>query len=500
MPYFLHVKGARKGPVEINEIERMIEDETLTLFDHVWDDAGNKWTVIRDFPDIANLFGETESGDEFIINVDGKTGGPFAYKMILREIEKGRFQGNHFVWDEAKSKWIEACRHPVFKNFFVAVTAPSATYHVAKGGVRIGPIPFTEVARLITTGELTRNDHLWDPDGKRWISLNETTEFAGFFIEEAAPKAVEPETIPTETPAEPTAPLIPETLAPDVVPTEVVPPAVEETPIRVEPTAVPSAPGDIIEIPQAATAPKRETPLVEVSPAAPVEVPPAAPVEVPPAAPVEVPPEAPVEVPPEAPVEMPPEAPVAEVLTEPKPVERPAVERKPIEEKPIAIEREEAKTFEPTKPSPIRRLVAQVIDLGFISIAFLAVLIVMTVAGMNPLAPGPEQGTYRGTAYVAFGVVGLLYFFFRDGFGGASIGKRVMGLEVVRKYDARPANPAHSFVRNLFLLIPILNIAELFMVFTDKEGKRLGDKALGCTLMYGTEAEYVRDHGLVTTR
>jgi uncharacterized RDD family membrane protein YckC len=466
MPYFLHVKGTRKGPVEIDEIERMIEDDALTLFDQVWDGAGNKWTVIRDFPDIADLFSETESGDEFIINVDGKTGGPFAYKMILREIEKGRFQGNHFVWDEAKSKWIEARRHPIFGSFFVGVTAPSATYHVAKGGVRIGPIPFTEVARLITTGELAPNDHLWDPNGKRWISLNETTEFADFFAVEAAPKAVEPETatipeVPTATP-EPT--------------------PIKPTPI--EPTAGPPAPGDIIEIPLAPTAPERTT----VSRPAPGEVPSAAPVEAPSAAPVEVPPAAPVEVPPAAPVEAPPAPPTAEVLPETKPVERPAVEQ------------EEAKTFEPTKPSPIKRLVAQVIDLGFISVAFLAVLIVMAVAGMNPLAPGPEQGTYQVTAYIAIGVVALLYFFFRDGFGGASMGKRVMGLKVVHGYDARPANPMHSFVRNLFLLIPILNIAELFVVFTDKEGRRLGDKALGCTLMYGTEAEYVRDHGLETAR
>jgi|GEM_PF-581860 len=496
MPYFLHVKGARKGPVEINEIERMIEDDTLTLFDQVWDDTRNKWTVIRDFPDIANLFGETESGDEFIINVDGKTGGPFAYKMILREIEKGRFQGNHFVWDEAKSKWIEARRHPVFESFFVGITAPGATYHVAKGGVRIGPIPFSEVSRLITTGELTPNDHLWDPDGKRWVSLNETTEFAGFFKVEAAPKAVEPEpaTIPEAptatseptsieptpieptpiepTPIEPTpiepTPIEPTPIEPTPVePTPIEPTPIEPTPIEptpIEPTTVPPAPGDIIEIPLAPTAPERTT----ASRPAPAEVAQA--------------------------------APAIEVVPEPKPGERPAVERKPVEEKPVAVEQEEAKTFEPTKPSPIRRLVAQVIDIGFISVAFLAVLIVMAVAGMNPLAPGPEQETYRLTAYIAFGIVALLYFFFRDGFGGASIGKRVMGLKVVHGYDARPANPLHSFARNLFLLIPILNIAELFMVFTDREGKRLGDKALGCTLMYGTEAEYVRDHGLETTR
>lgn len=89
-----------------------------------------------------------------------------------------------------------------------------------------------------------------------------------------------------------------------------------------------------------------------------------------------------------------------------------------------------------------------------------------------------------------------MYLLFRDGLGGASIGKRVMGLKVTHGSDARSANPFHSFVRNLFLLVPILNIAELFMVITDAEGRRLGDKTTGCALMYSTEAEYIRDYGL----
>lgn len=515
MPYFLHARGTRKGPVGVNEIERMIENGTLTLLDQVWDDAGNKWIVIRDFPDIANLFGETESGDEFIINVDGKTGGPFPHKMILKEIEKGRFRGNHFVWDEAKSKWVEAHRHPVFGSCFIGVAAPDAPYYVAKGGVRIGPISFSDVSRLITAGELTPDDHLWDPDGKQWVSLNEITEFAGIFEAGAAPEVVEPEPVPSTIPGAPIAPSeptpesevfgrepatpIPETAAPKDVPSfpvpvvkaeattgpppEIVPlpeafppPTDEPAPTAVAPPdtgpavtgletsagtvptsmpAGPATPGDIIEIPPAPTAPERKTA---------------------------------------------PGPTAAEVLPEPKPVERPAVERKPVKEETTVIEREEVKTFEPTKPSPVKRLVAQVIDLGFISVAFLAVLIVMTIAGMNPLAHGPEQETYRATAYITFGVIALLYFFFRDGFDGASIGKRVMGLKVVHGHDARPANAIHSFVRNLFLLIPILNIAELFMVFTDVDGTRLGDKTVGCTLMYGMEAEYVRDYGLETTR
>ncbi|UCE28229.1 MAG: DUF4339 domain-containing protein [Candidatus Coatesbacteria bacterium] len=501
MPYFLHVRGTRKGPLEIDEVQRMIEQGTLTLLDQVWDAAGNEWTIIRDFPDIAKYFGEPGPGDEFIINVDGKTGGPFPYNMILREIEKGRFRSNHFVWDEVKSRWIEARLHPVFESHFIGHATPTATYHVAKGGVRIGPIPFTEVIRLINVGELTPEDHLWNPDAKQWVTLNESTDFSGFFKGAAVTESVEPE------PALEPGIFAPKTATPVSAPGG--PPLTEPPPDTVVTTASEGAPP----FPEPAIR-TEEPPLITVT-QAPVEPPPpaAGPPIVPetPVSPVsagtQIIPTEPgdiIEIPPErtaapepVPVETPPAAPTAEVIPERK--ERPAVKREPVKEKPVVIEREEVKTFEPTRPSPIKRLVAQVIDIGFISVAFLAVLIVMTVSGMNPLAPGPEQETYRAAAYIAFGAVALLYFFFRDGFGGASIGKRVMGLKVVHGYDARPANPIQSFVRNLFLLIPILNIAELFMVFTEVEGRRLGDKTIGCALMYGTEAEYIRDYGLETS-
>jgi uncharacterized RDD family membrane protein YckC len=460
MPYFLHIAGTRKGPVEISDIKRMVENGALTILDQVWDEAGKKWTVIRDFPAIAKLFDKGELDDEFIINVGGKTGGPFPLKMIVREIENGRFLSNHFVWDEAKSRWIEARRHPVFENYFAKAATSDKTYHVAKSGVRIGPVPFSEVVRLIKTGELTPEDHVWDYTEKRWVPLRETAEFAAIFPVPAEPAVpVEPAPPIPESPAP-----VPETTPP--APVEPVPPAppsagppvtAAETPIGTVPTgvsAVTSAPGDLIEIP---AGPGRAPPKEEATPTV---------------------------------------APVREKDVEPRPTERPGAERVREKAEPTVIEQEEVKAFEPTRPSPVKRLVAQIIDVGFISVFFLAVLIVMALAGMNPFAPSPEQETYRATAFIIFGVIALVYLLFRDGFGGASMGKRVMGLKVVQGSDARAANPFHSFVRNLFLLIPILNIAEFFMVITDTEGRRLGDKTIGCALMYSTEAEYIRDYGL----
>jgi uncharacterized RDD family membrane protein YckC len=433
MAYYLHVSGTRKGPVEINEIKRMVETDKLSLLDQIWDESAKKWTVIRDFPAIAKLF-ETpdETAQEYIINVDGKTGGPFPINMILREIEKGRFLGEHFVWNEKATRWVEAKSHPVFGKYFQRIPEPSALYNLAKGGVRIGPIPFAEVERLVGVGELTGDDYVWDFAKNRWVTLTEKPDLARLF---AVPKGpAPPDAVPEKMAAEPPVGTIP-----------------------AGPKPVPPEPDAFATMAKAAP-PKSEPPATIITEEKP------------------------------APVVKP---------TEPEIIERPLVKAEPDKTEPIVVE-EETGVFEPTRPSPVKRIVGQIIDLAFISVSFLAVLIVMAVSGMNPLAPSPAQETYRATTFIAFGVIALIYFLLRDGFGGASIGKRIMGLKVVQGYNARPANLLHSIVRNLFLLIPVLNIVEFAMIINDTEGRRLGDKAVGCAEMSSTEAEYVRDHGLET--
>jgi uncharacterized RDD family membrane protein YckC len=429
MAYYLHVSGARKGPVEINEIQRMIETDKLSLLDQIWDESAKKWTVIRDFPAIAKLF---EKPDEYIINVDGKTGGPFPINMILREIEKGRFLGEHFVWNEKATRWVEAKSHPVFGKYFRRIPEPSVLYNLARGGVRIGPIPFTEVERLVRVGELKGDDYVWDFAKNRWVTLTEKPDLARLFTvtEEPVPR----EAVPEKTAAGPPVGTIP--TGPKPVPRE---PDV----FAASPTAAP---------------PISEPPAAIVTEGKPARV---------------------------------------VKTTEPEITERPLTGVEPDRTEPTVVG-EETGAFEPTRPSPVKRIVGQIIDLAFISVSFLAVLIVMAVSGMNPLAPSPAQETYRATTFIAFGAIAVIYFLLRDGFGGASIGKRIMGLKVVQGHNARPANALHSIVRNLFLLVPILNIVEFAMIINDREGRRLGDKAVGCAEMSSTEAEYVRDHGLET--
>jgi uncharacterized RDD family membrane protein YckC len=81
---------------------------------------------------------------------------------------------------------------------------------------------------------------------------------------------------------------------------------------------------------------------------------------------------------------------------------------------------------------------------------------------------------------LTFGSMGIIfiamfgYILLRDGIGGRSIGKKLMGLKVVE--GGKPCSYVGSIKRNITLIIPILGFVEMIMPFIDPEGKRFGDK------------------------
>jgi uncharacterized RDD family membrane protein YckC len=63
---------------------------------------------------------------------------------------------------------------------------------------------------------------------------------------------------------------------------------------------------------------------------------------------------------------------------------------------------------------------------------------------------------------------------------GKSVGKFLFGLMVVRLSDGKPCSLSRSILRNLFFIIPGMNIVafvfETYYSIKDKQGIRLGDK------------------------
>jgi len=66
-----------------------------------------------------------------------------------------------------------------------------------------------------------------------------------------------------------------------------------------------------------------------------------------------------------------------------------------------------------------------------------------------------------------------LIFFCKDGFSGMSLGKWLMGVQVVDRTTREPAGFLASFKRNLILFVPIMPIV---IAFTLVKGWRVGDR------------------------
>jgi|GEM_PF-2228597 len=73
---------------------------------------------------------------------------------------------------------------------------------------------------------------------------------------------------------------------------------------------------------------------------------------------------------------------------------------------------------------------------------------------------------------------GILMLFFRDSlFGGASPGKRLVGLRVVKAEDGvTPLSVGQGIVRWLSQLIPYFNIYDIVVVYRDPRLRRMGDR------------------------
>jgi uncharacterized RDD family membrane protein YckC len=74
---------------------------------------------------------------------------------------------------------------------------------------------------------------------------------------------------------------------------------------------------------------------------------------------------------------------------------------------------------------------------------------------------------------------GIGYSLFRDSAGrGTSLGKRALGLRLIRLEDGKPCAPGQVWARNLLDPIPVIGLADFVWMCVDKHGQKLMDRKL----------------------
>jgi len=100
---------------------------------------------------------------------------------------------------------------------------------------------------------------------------------------------------------------------------------------------------------------------------------------------------------------------------------------------------------------------------------------------------------YRNTGFLWGGAVAVLYLLLRDGIGGQSLGKLLVGLVVVNVQTGRMCSWKESALRNVFVLIPGANVMAIFLesitLIRDPQGQRLGDRLAHTQVIEGLGAK-----------
>ena len=86
-----------------------------------------------------------------------------------------------------------------------------------------------------------------------------------------------------------------------------------------------------------------------------------------------------------------------------------------------------------------------------------------------------SYGQFDGIIFTLVCLISIMYFLFKDSFGGRSIAKAITGLRVVDVATGEPIGPSKSITRNWIFLIPIFPIVELIVANIRKDKRRLGD-------------------------
>lgn len=79
--------------------------------------------------------------------------------------------------------------------------------------------------------------------------------------------------------------------------------------------------------------------------------------------------------------------------------------------------------------------------------------------------------------------IAILYIVFRDGFGGQSIGKRLMKVQLIHEQSGMPISFGTAFIRGFLTSLPILGWIDFALVIFTRENQRYSDKLLRVRLV-----------------
>jgi uncharacterized RDD family membrane protein YckC len=464
MEYYLAIGSKRYGPYTDEQVSEFITSGRVKNEDLVWDTASNQWVKLQDYPPFYRFFTKAQ-GEGYLVNIEGQVRGPLTLEELSDLAGEGSLTRDDLVWNMTINDWEKAGAIAALAGLFTKAP-PQGKYFVSLKGKTEGPFNWETLKAMADSGEITPESYFYD--GKDWKIFHDSPQlgqlFAAYSVAPPAPPDKSQSTIPppptqVEHPQADSAPPY------DSPPSELLKPAELET----------GAPPDELLGEQP---PEIEGLLVGEEPGSPTADAKDLPEDT---AEQESRPES-------------AEAPSKKVATARKKPEFAGAEShykkdvsglkaskafllpsKMIDGDTISVE-----VGIYNRLTKIRRLFAIGIDTAIMIAVFLIVLLTLTFLNYNPFYASETQYEDQIMLLAVFGGIFMFYFLFRDGFTrNGSFGKKVAHIYISSVKSGRPCGVFRSFIRNFFLLIPPLQLIDLFIILFSKSGRRVGDYIAG---------------------
>lgn len=138
--------------------------------------------------------------------------------------------------------------------------------------------------------------------------------------------------------------------------------------------------------------------------------------------------------------------------------------------------------FESTPATHMSRLLALVIDVIIIWGIVLLLTGILSDNGVSDTSRGPSFGNQpeESDSTGEFFVTSLLYFVICERATGKTVGKKMMGIKVVNKYDGESIGTWQSFGRNLLRYLDLILFGLIGLISMEKsdQNQRVGDRAM----------------------
>ena len=467
MRHYLTIDSKRYGPYSEEQVAQFISQGRVKGEDLVWDEDGNRWVKLEEFPLFQSSFVDKKKAG-YILNIDGRVLGPLSLDELQDLAGKGKLSADDMVWNMTSNAWEKAKQISVLRDIFAKMPI-AEKYFVSIRGEAKGPLSWEELEQLAARGEISPKTYFYD--GSEWRLIKASAEMSKLFeqLRPPTPPDAEKPSIPAPPVEEfpPPATVVEPSSTPPTTEADILPPAVP--PLDLAPEETEDIEG--LEVGERTSESDLTPPITAVETAPPEE-----------AVTEEL--EAEAEAKAKKPAWLSKEETHKIDVSGVKPSKAFLIPTAMIDEDTI-----DAKVGVYNQLTKLRRLYAIFVDALIIAGTFMVVLLVLSALNYHPFYPSETQ--YQDQILLASicGGIFLFYFLFRDGFTrNGSLGKKISGIYVSRK-NGRSCGVLRSFIRNLFFLVPPLTLVDILIIFFSKNGRRIGDFIAG-TIITNYEPEY----------